>query len=84
VKVPKWLAKIQDFVSGADFSRLEKRKHVHKLLEKLRKRRDKLRKRLEAEEDPERRQLIEKSLELVQAQRRKGLKVLKTLKKRSG
>lgn len=84
MKIPGWIQKILDLVSATDFEDMRKRAHVKKCLEKLRRKRDKLKKRLEDEPDEAKRKLIEKSLALVRAQRKRGLKVLRALKKAKG
>lgn len=77
---PKWLLKLEDFLSRKAYKKAREKKALKEVLARLRKFRDDLRERLEDEKNPKKRKRIEKKLKVIHAQRKKGLKALRKLR----
>ena len=75
------LEKTKAFLDTAERKRKEKRKYLKHVIKKLKKHEKKLIARLESEADKATRDKLEKEINLAHAHRKKGLKVLKGLKK---
>lgn len=80
MKTLKLLKKTEEILSAKKSKQRKKIDSLKKLLDKLKKRKRKLKERLEATNDREHQARIRGELEVIQAQRRKGLKALKELK----
>jgi len=81
VKVQKLLDKLTDILSDERHAQMEKYKSLKKVLKALRVEKVKLEKELANTTDPQPRHDIESRLKIISMQRKKGLEVLKGLKK---
>jgi hypothetical protein len=81
VKVKKLLDKLTDILSDERHAQMEKYKSLKKVLKALRVEKVKLEKELANTTDPQPRYDIESRLKIISKQRKKGLEVLKDLKK---
>jgi len=81
VKVQKLLDKLTDILSDERHAQMEKYKSLKKVLKALRVEKVKLEKELANTTDPQPRHDIESRLKIISKQRKKGLEVLKGLKK---
>jgi hypothetical protein len=81
VRIKQLLDKLSGILDEERHAQLEKYKSLKKVLKALRVEKVNLEKSLENTEDEETRHQIESRLKVVSAQRKKGLKVLKDLKK---
>jgi hypothetical protein len=81
VKVKKLLDKLTDILSDERHAQMEKYKSLKKVLKALRVEKVKLEKELANTTDPQPRHDIESRLKIISMQRKKGLEVLKGLKK---
>ncbi|MEZ5589202.1 MAG: hypothetical protein R3F53_00180 [Gammaproteobacteria bacterium] len=80
MKLKKALAKLSAYLSAKQREQLEERDSIKKVLKKLKTKRDHLRKRLDGIDDKAEHKHLQKKLEVVTAQRQKGLQALKELK----
>ena len=81
MKVQKLLDKLTDILSDERHAQMEKYKSLKKVLKALRVEKVKLEKELANTTDPQPRHDIESRLKIISKQRKKGLEVLKGLKK---
>lgn len=81
MNIQKLLNKAQSFLNADDRKRKEKRKHLKHVIKKLKKHEKSLINQLEREEDEATKDKLKKEITLAYAHRKKGLKVLKELKK---
>ena len=81
MNIQKLLEKAEEFLNGDERRRKEKRKYLKQVIKKLKKHEKKLVLQLNDETDDVAREQIEKEIALAHAHRKKGLKVLKGLKK---
>ena len=81
MKVKKLLDKLTDILSDERHAQMEKYKSLKKVLKALRVEKVKLEKELANTTDPQPRHDIESRLKIISKQRKKGLEVLKGLKK---
>ena len=81
MKVQKLLDKLTDILSDERHAQMEKYKSLKKVLKALRVEKVKLEKELANTTDPQQRHDIESRLKIISKQRKKGLEVLKSLKK---
>ena len=79
----KLIEKAEAFLSSDERKRKQKRKYLKKVLKKLKKHETALRETLEKETDEAARTKLDKEIGLTHAQRKKGLKNLEGLKKKS-
>ena len=85
MKLAKLLEKVERFLSAAPDEQEAERKSVRELLRKLKDKERTLRARLEETVDADERDALTTRLEVVQAQRKKGVERIKALrKKRNG
>ena len=80
MKIDKLLRKADSLFNGDERDRKEKKKCLKHLVKKLKKNEKSLIAQLEAESDISATAKIKQEIALVHAQRKKGLKVLKSLK----
>ncbi len=83
MNINKLLAKAESILSSDERRRKEKKKCLKHVIKKLKKHESTLKERLEHESDQSVRTKVEKEIALTHAQRKKGLKNLKALKKSS-
>ncbi len=81
MNIQKLLEKAESFLNADERKRKEKRKHLKHVIKKLKKHEKSLVNQLDSEVDPAIRDELEKEITLAHAHRKKGLKVLKQLKK---
>ena len=81
MKAEKMLAKLKDILSAERHAQLEKYASLKKVLKALRDEKKKFEKELESETDEAAQYEIASRLKIISKQRKKGLKVLKELKK---
>ena len=81
MKTEKMLAKLKDILSAERSAQLERYASLKRVLKALRDEKKKFEKELENETDEEAQHEIASRLKVISKQRKKGLKVLKELKK---
>jgi peptidyl-tRNA hydrolase len=81
MNIHKLLKKAESFLNEDERRRKEKRKYLKHVIKKLKKHEMKLIEQLDSEVDEATRDTLEKEITLAHAHRKKGLKVLKELKK---
>ena len=81
MNIQKLLEKAEEFLYGDERRRKEKRKYLKQVIKKLKKHEKKLVEKLDSGIDADTRAQLEKEIALTHAHRKKGLKVLKGLKK---
>jgi hypothetical protein len=81
MKVKKLLDKLKDILSEERKVQLKKYSSLIKVLKSLRAEKTRLEVELKQEKDEDERQEIESRLKIISAQRKKGIKVLKELKR---
>jgi len=80
MKTTKLLKKAEELLSAKKSKQREEKKCLKEILAKLKKRKRHLKAKLETEKKAGERERLRKDLEVVRAQRKKGLKTLKELK----
>lgn len=81
MNIQRLLKKAESFLNADERKRKEKRKHLKHVIKKLKKHEQKLIEQLGNETDKATKGKLEKEITLAHAHRKKGLKVLKALKK---
>ncbi|WP_260291120.1 hypothetical protein [Sedimenticola hydrogenitrophicus] len=80
MKRKKLLQKLADYLSLDQRSLRNKRAKMKQVLKQLREKERKLKKHLGHEQDPSRQQQLSRELDILRAQRHKGINVLRDLK----
>lgn len=80
MKRQKLLQKLADYLSLDQRAMRKKREKMREVLKQLRQKEHKLKKRIEHERDAEQKLRLSKELDILRAQRKKGIEVLKELK----
>jgi hypothetical protein len=80
MKTKTLLGKLADFMNKDRAAQREELEHIREVLKKLKKKEQKLREKLEASADDEDRREIEGKLEVVHAQRTKGVERVKEIR----
>lgn len=80
MKTKKLLARLTDFMNKDRNAQREELEHIREVLKKLKKKELRLREKLDEDPDEEERRELEGKLEVVHAQRTKGLERVKTLR----
>lgn len=80
MKRKKLLQKLADYLSLDQRSLRKKREKMRQVLKQLREKEHKLKKRMDHERDPARQLQLSRELDILRAQRTKGISVLKELK----
>ncbi len=75
----KLLDKLKNLLDAKRHKQKKKHEYLKKLLKKLKKRQEKHKKLLEAKKDLEGRKRIERTLKVIYAQRKKGIKLYKDI-----
>lgn len=83
MNIKKLLSKAESFLNSDERKRKEKKKYLERVIKKLKKHEKHLISQLETEPHRADREKLEKEIALAHAQRKKGLKNLKDLKKPS-
>ncbi len=84
MKTKNLLAKLADFLHADRTARRAEVKSIRKVLKKLKEKERNLKDELEDETDRDRREAIAAKLSVIQAQRRKGVELVKTMRSGSG
>ncbi len=82
MKTKKLLAKLTDFMNKDQTTQREELEHIRKVLKKLKKKEQDLREELAAELDDDERRELEGKLDVVHAQRIKGVERVKEIRDR--
>ena len=82
MKIKKFLEKMADRLDPDERRSSSRKGRIKAILKSLKQQRKELERQLEAEGDPHKQKKLETEIAIVQAQRKKGLKALKILKKR--
>jgi len=80
MKLKKALNKLSDYLNAQKREQLEEYDSIKEVLKKLKKKRGHLRKKIDDTDDPLEREQLQKKLDVLTAQRQKGLQLLKELK----
>ena len=80
MKLKKALQKLSFYLDAKQREQLKEYDSIKDLLKKLKKKRDHLREQIDKAKDASERQQLQKKLDVLTAQRQKGVKLLKTLK----
>ena len=81
MKTPDLIRKVQELLDADKKKQRDQIKCLKELLDKLKKKQRALKTKLESERDDKTRKRLRKDLDVIFAQRRKGIATLKTLKK---
>ena len=82
MKTPKLIRKLGKYLEADSRPQRKEAKCIKELLKKLKKKERRLKERLEREKDAKKRRQIRGTLEVIFAQRKKGVAILKGLKKK--
>lgn len=82
MKTPKLIKKVRKYLDADSHKLRKEEKCIKELLKKLKKKERVLEARLEKEKDAKKRRQLRKNLQVIYAQRKKGVSILKTLKKK--
>ncbi len=77
MKQKKLLEKLKTFFDSSAREREKQKSDVKNILKKLKKRERNLKKKLDSEDDVDKRNSIQKKIDVVYAQRKKGIKLIK-------
>lgn len=80
MKLKKALNKLSAYLNAQKREQLEEYVSIKKVLKKLKNKRNDLRERIDIANDPNERERLQKKLDVLTAQRQKGLQLLKKLK----
>ena len=80
MKTPKLLKRVQEFIDSDKLKQCKRKDCIKQVLHKLKKKQRMLKDRLAKVKDEKERKQIQKTLDIIYVQRKKGLKVLKSLK----
>ncbi len=82
MKTPKLINKAKEFLSASKSKQRKEAKYINELLKKLKKKERHLKDKLEKEKDSKKQRQVRKDLHVVFAQRKKGITILKEMKKK--
>lgn len=82
MKIRKLIKKAELFIRSDEQKRKEKKEHLKKVIKKLRKHEKQLNEQYEASKDFEQSRQLKQEIALAYNQRKKGVKMLKSLKKK--
>lgn len=82
MKISKLIKKAELFIRSDEQKRKEKKEHLKKVIKKLRKHEKQLNEQYEASKDFEQSRQLKQEIALAYNQRKKGVKMLKSLKKK--
>lgn len=80
MKQKKLLEKLKNFFDADERERQEQKANIKEILRKLKKKERKLKQKLEEEKKEEKRMRIQQDIDVIYAQRNKGINLLKELK----
>lgn len=81
MKTPKMIKRVGDFLDAGKDKQQKQIKSIKEILRNLKKKQDSLKKKSKTEKDDKKRKRILKELDIIFAQRKKGINALKKLKK---
>lgn len=81
MKTPKLIKKVQEYIDADKMKQCKRQDCIKEVLHKLKKKQRILKEKLTSEKDEKERKQIQKTLDIIYVQRKKGLKALKTMKK---
>ena len=81
MKTPKLLKRVQEYIDADKLKQCKRKDCIKEVLHKLKKKQHMLKGKLAKEKDDKERKHIQKTLDIIYVQRKKGLKALKSLKK---
>lgn len=81
MKIPDMLKKVEQFIDSDKNKQREQKDSIKHILKKLKKKHSSIKEKLATEKNPEKQEKIEKELDIIFVQRKKGLKELKKLMK---
>lgn len=81
MKTPKLLKKVQAYIDSDKIKQCKRQDCIKEVLQKLKKKQRALKDKLHKENDERERKHIQKTLDIIYVQRKKGLKALKKLQK---
>ena len=80
MKTPKLLKKVNEYLDSDKKRQAEQKDSIKKVLKKLKKKQNHLKEKLKNEKDEKVAKSLKKELNIIFVQRKKGLKVLKSMK----
>ncbi|RLJ22539.1 hypothetical protein DJ030_01255 [bacterium endosymbiont of Escarpia laminata] len=81
MKIPKLLKRVQEYVDADKLKQCKRKDCMKEVLQKLKKQQHALKDKLGKEKNEKERKRIQKALDIIYLQRKKGLKALKKLQK---
>lgn len=81
MKLKKLISQTEEFLNSEERKRKEKKKYLKQVLKQMKEYENELNQRLQEETDTETIEKLNKKIALAHAQRKKGVTILKTLKK---
>lgn len=81
MKTPKLLKKVQEYIDSDKLKQCKRQDCMKEVLQKLKKKQSMLKVKLDKEKSEKERKQIQQTLDAIYVQRRKGVKVLKRMKK---
>ncbi|MES9937311.1 MAG: hypothetical protein ABW120_06960 [Sedimenticola sp.] len=81
MKTPKLIKRVNEYLDAGKNKQREQKDSIKDILKKLKKKERALKEKLGKEKNEKHRKKIQKDLDIIFAQRKKGLKALKKLKK---
>ena len=81
MKTPKLLKRVQEYIDADELKQCKRKDCIKEVLHKLKKKQHMLKDKLAKEKDDKERKHIQKTLDIIYVQRKKGLKALKSMKK---
>jgi DNA polymerase II small subunit/DNA polymerase delta subunit B len=81
MKTPKLIRKAKEYLNASKSKQRKKKKYIRELLKKLKKKERSLKEKSKKEKDAKKRRQINQDLKIIFAQRKKGVTILKGLKK---
>ena len=80
MKTPKLIKKVQEYLDADELKQCKRKDCIKEVLNKLKKKQRMLKHKLAKESNDKERKHIQKTLDIIYIQRKKGLKALKSLK----
>jgi thiamine kinase-like enzyme len=84
MKIPKMLKRVDEFLDSDKKKQCDQKDSIKEILHKLKKKHNHCKEKHKDEKDEKKRARIQKELDIIWVQRKKGLKALKKLMKKSG
>lgn len=81
MKTPKLIKKVQAYIDSDKIKQCKQEECIKEVLHKLKKKQHALKHKLSGEKDEKKLKQIQKALDIIYIQRKKGLKALKKVKK---